>query len=41
MEGKQGMACKCLLIGTWPATAMVAKWISSSTPGPTKVTPSR
>jgi pyrimidine deaminase RibD-like protein len=41
MEGKQGTACQSRLTGTWPATAMVAEWISSSTPGPTKVTPSR
>ena len=41
MEGKQGTACQSRLTGTWPATAMVAEWISSSAPGPTKVAPTR
>ena len=30
MMGKQGTACQSRLIGTWPATAMVAEWIGSS-----------
>jgi len=32
MDGKHGTACQSGLTGTWPATAMAAKWSISSTP---------
>ena len=34
-RGSRGRRARARLMGTWPATAMVAEWISSSTPGPT------